>query len=72
LYITFTATSGISPAEWIEQYVTTQAKHLIETRATQTLQETAYMLGFSEPSSFYRYFKRVTGMTAKQYRDSHS
>ena len=66
------ATSGISPAEWIEQYVTTQAKHLIETRATQTLQETAYMLGFSEPSSFYRYFKRVTGMTAKQYRDSHS
>ena len=26
------------------------------------------MLGFSEPSSFYRYFKRVTGMTAKQYR----
>ena len=66
------ATGGISPAEWIEQYVTTQAKRLIETRATQTLQETAYMLGFSEPSSFYRYFKRVTGMTAKQYRDSHS
>ena len=50
--------------------VTSQAKHLIETRATQTLQETAYMLGFSEPTSFYRYFKRVTGMTAKQYRDS--
>ena len=63
--------AGISPAEWIEQYVTAQAKRLIETRATQTLQETAYMLGFSEPTSFYRYFKRVTGMTAKQYRDSH-
>jgi len=64
------ATGGITPAEWIEQFVTAQAKRLIETRATQTLQETAYMLGFSEPSSFYRYFKRVTGMTAKQYRDS--
>lgn len=63
------ATKGTSPGEWIEQYVTTQAKRLIETRATQTLQETAYMLGFSEPTSFYRYFKRVTGMTAKQYRD---
>ena len=62
--------ASISPAEWIEQYVTAQAKRLIETRATQTLQETAYMLGFSEPTSFYRYFKRVTGMTAKQYRDS--
>ena len=64
------ATGGTSPVEWIEQYVTAQAKHLIETHATQTLQETAYMLGFSEPSSFYRYFKRVTGMTAKQYRNS--
>ena len=62
--------SGLSPLEWIEQYVTAQAKRLIETHVTQTLQETAYMLGFSESASFYRYFKRVTGMTAKQYRDS--
>ena len=54
----------------IEQYVIAQAKRLIETQATQTLQETAYMLGFSEPTSFYRYFKRATGMTAKEYRDS--
>lgn len=59
--------ADISPAEWIEQYVTAQAKRLIETRATQTLQETAYMLGFSEPTSFYRYFN--TGMTVKQYRE---
>ena len=64
------ASGGISSGEWIEQYVTAQAKRLIETRATQTLKETAYMLGFSEPTSFYRYFKRVTGMSAKQYRDS--
>lgn len=62
-------TAGISPAEWIEQYVTAQAKRLIETHSTRTLQEIAYLLGFSEPTSFYRYFKRVTGMTAKQYRD---
>lgn len=62
--------AGISPVEWIEQYVTAQAKRLIESHATPTLQETAYLLGFSEPTSFYRYFKRVTGMTAKQYRDS--
>ena len=37
--------------------MTAQAKRLIETRATQTLQETAYLLGFSEPTSFYCYFK---------------
>jgi len=66
------AAAGISPAEWIEQYVTAQAKRLIKTRATQTLQETAYMLGFSEPTSFYRYFKRITGITAKQYRDNYT
>ena len=65
------ATNGLSPVDWIEQYVIAQAKRLIESRATQTLQETAYLLGFSEPTSFYRYFKRITGMTAKQYRDSH-
>lgn len=64
------ATDGLTPAKWIEQYVTAQAKRLIEPHATQTLQETAYMLGFSEPTSFYRYFKRVTGMTTKEYRDS--
>lgn len=63
-------TAGISPMRWIEQYVIAQAKRLIETRATQTLQETAYLLGFTEPTSFYRYFKRLTGMTAKEYRDS--
>ena len=65
-----TATNGLSPVKWIEQYVTAQAKRLIETRSTQTLQEIAYMLGFTEPTAFYRYFKRATGMTAKQYRDN--
>ena len=66
------AAANISPTEWIEQYVTAQAKRLIETHTTPTLQETAYLLGFSEPTSFYRYFKRVTGMTAKQYRDNNT
>ena len=65
------ATGGLSPGQWIEQYVTAQAKRLIEARATPTLQETAYMLGFSEPTAFYRFFKRVTGMTAKQYRNKY-
>ena len=65
------AKDGLSPNQWIEQYVAAQAKRLIETRATRTLQETAYLLGFAEPTSFYRYFKRATGMTAKQYRDNH-
>ena len=63
------ATGSTSPAEWIEQYVITQAKRLIETNRARSVKEIAYMLGFTEPTSFYRYFHRATGLTAKQYRD---
>lgn len=63
-------TNGLSPLKWIEEYVIGQAKRLIEANTAHTLQEIAFMLGFNEPSSFYRYFKRVAGMTAKQYRNS--
>ena len=59
---------GITPAEWIEQYVAAQAKNLIETRPDATVQEIAYTLGFSEPTTFHRYFKRVTGLTATEYK----
>ena len=61
---------GVSPVEWIEQYIVTQAKKLIEIYPDHTLAQIAYILGFSEPTTFYRYFKRVTGTTAKQYRES--
>ena len=62
-------TNGLSPAQWIEQYVVTQAKRLIETNPDRSIQEIAYMLGFSEPTTFHRYFKRVTGTTAKHFRE---
>ena len=63
------ASGGTSPGEWIEQYVVTQAKRLIKTQPDTTLKEIAFLLGFNEPSSFYRYFKHATGITAKQYRN---
>lgn len=61
-------TRGLSPADCIENFIVAQAKRLIDIKPECSLGEISYMLGFSEPSSFYRYFKRVTGMTAKQYR----
>ena len=60
---------GIGPAQWIEQYVITRAKKMIETYPDLSLKHIAYQLGFSEPTSFYRYFKHATGLTAKEYRD---
>ncbi|MBR2165187.1 MAG: AraC family transcriptional regulator [Paludibacteraceae bacterium] len=60
---------GTTPADWIEQYVITQAKKMIEAQPDQPLKTVAYELGFSEPTSFYRYFKHATGTTAKAYRN---
>lgn len=63
------ATRGITPHEWIDRYVVTQAKRLIRANPSWTLKQVAYNVGFAEPSAFYRYFKRVTGITAKEYKN---
>ena len=62
-----TVTNGISASDWIDQYVVAQAKRILDTHPTMTIEEIAYRLGFSEQTSFCRFFKRVTGVTAKQY-----
>ena len=64
------ATGGRSPADCIENFIIAHAKRLIDTKPECSLSEISYMLGFSEPSSFYRYFKHATGITALQYRNS--
>jgi AraC-like DNA-binding protein len=37
---------------------------------SRSVVETSYLLGFSEPSTFSRAFKRWTGMAPAEYRES--
>lgn len=62
-------TGGMSPADWIAQYVCSQARHILGIQQC-TVKETAYRLGFAESASFCRFFKRVTGLTPREFRDS--
>ena len=62
------ASGGVSPLEWIQQYVVTQAKLLMDANAKQTVKETAYQLGFPSTANFCRYFKRATGLYPQAYK----
>lgn len=62
------ATNGMLPKEWIERFVVSQAKRLIETNPQLSLKKIAMDLGFTEHSTFYRYFHRVTGIYPQAYR----
>ncbi|MGH8493959.1 MAG: AraC family transcriptional regulator ligand-binding domain-containing protein [Moraxellaceae bacterium] len=51
----------------LEDYRRDLAERLLQT--TQSIEDIAYLVGFSDPSAFYRAFRRWTGMTPLRYRD---
>ena len=63
---------GLSPLEWIRQYVATQAKRIMDTHPEQTVKETAFQLGFPTTANFCRYFKHATGLFPKEYKKRRS
>lgn len=64
--------TGIGAKEWIENYVALQAKQLLHTHPELSIQQIAERLGFSEPSSFSRFFKTQTSMSPLEYRGRHT
>lgn len=60
--------TGKSAMEWIDEYVITESKALLYS-TNQTIQQIADSLGFESQSLFGKYFKRVTGLSPRQYRN---
>ena len=63
----FTHEMQITPYQYLETIRINQAKKLLE--AGIDLTETAILAGFSDQSHFTRFFKKLIGLTPKQYQN---
>ena len=61
--------SGKSAPEWIDTYIMLDAKNLLK-YSTMPIKEIVYRLSFSNQTVFYKFFKKHTGMTPTEYRNS--
>ncbi len=61
--------TGIGVGEWIAKYVIIQAKAMLRHHPELTIQQISNQLGFSEQTSFSRYFKTHAGISPKKYRE---
>jgi len=60
-------TSGKSANDWIDDHVALEAKALLKS-TSMTIQQISDELNFPSQSFFGKYFKRVTGMSPKEYK----
>jgi AraC-like DNA-binding protein len=63
------AEEDVSYTELLDEARATAAKRLLED-PRRSIYETAYAMGFSDATAFHRAFKRWTGLTPTQYRQS--
>lgn len=61
--------TGFTGVEWIERYVILEAKVLLKS-SNLTIQQIADELSFPSQSFFGKYFKKQTGMSPKEFRNS--
>lgn len=60
--------SGQSAVEWIDSYVILEAKNLLKS-SYMTIQQISVELNFPNQSFFGKYFKRMTGLSPKEFRE---
>lgn len=61
--------TGITPQEYIHKYIISLAKHRLS-EGELNVSEIAYELGFKYPHHLTRMFKKMTGMTPNEFRNS--
>lgn len=61
--------SGKSPGDWIDDYVVSEACALLK-GSNLTILQISQELGFPSQSFFGKYFKRIKGVSPKEYRES--
>lgn len=61
--------SNKTAAEWIDEYVLLEAKAMLKS-TNMTIQQISDELNFPLQSFFGKYFKRLTGVSPKEYRES--
>lgn len=69
LYRKFKKSSPYTPTEFVKNYRYTYAAQLLLT-TNATIQEIIYKVGLSNKTMFYADFKKIYGMTPKEYRDA--
>lgn len=62
--------TGHTAAWWIRSQVVSEAKKLLDLRRDITVQAVADALGFDDQATFSRFFKRETGLSPTEYRQS--
>ena len=67
LYVEIKRRLGESPSAVISRHVVSEAKYLISNTA-KTFSEIGYLLNFTDPFTFSKYFKKHTGISPKEYR----
>ena len=65
------ATVHKTAKEFLDEIHLKQIKRLL-INSTASIKEIAYQSGFDEPTNFYKFFKRTTGLTPEQFRTQHN
>jgi transcriptional regulator GlxA family with amidase domain len=63
----FKAATGYAPLEYVQSLRIEEAKQILET-TDMAIDDVASSVGYDEPNSFRRLFKRTTGISPHQYR----